>query len=530
MRLASARRPKQIGDARIWFSGAATATCLLLFAVLIVVVAWFGTRAFWVSDIHLFRFEGGKRLYGSITVWDPGNDRFQVYTANRDVYDHDFRWLEESAVLSREKPSRVMLLERTEKGRFIGSLESLDLDGVPVQTADETALYRRFRTELRRMKEDMVGLRQLERRLTSINRELERIRLGLRRNREDDAQREALIVRQRQQRDVFERINAEHEELRLYLSKRVARMADADGRITEIALMDIIRGIRPNDLSVFGKIGIYGSRIRELLLAMPRESNTEGGLFPAIMGTVLMVLLMSVFCVPLGVVAAVYLHEYAVEGPMVSMVRIAVNNLAGVPSIVYGMFGLGFFVYGIGGSIDRLLFAEQLPIPTYGTGGLLWCSLTMALLTVPVVIVSTEEGLSAVPRNVRDGSLALGATRFQTIIRVILPMATPGILTGLILAIARAAGEVAPLMLVGVARVAPGLPLDGEAPYLHLDRKIMHLGFHIYDVGFQSPNVEAAKPMVYVTTLLLLLIVLGMSGLAMYLRNAMKKRYALSAF
>jgi phosphate transport system permease protein len=210
-------------------------------------------------------------------------------------------------------------------------------------------------------------------------------------------------------------------------------------------------------------------------------------------------------------------------------VRIAVNNLAGVPSIVFGVFGLGFFVYLIGGSIDRLFYPEALPTPTYGTGGILWASLTLALLTVPVVIVAAEEGLAAVPRVVREGSLALGATKFETIWRVVVPAASPGILTGMILAMARAAGEVAPLMIVGMVKLAPALPIDGYFPFVHLERKFMHLGFHIYDVGFQSPNVEATKPLVFATALVLIAIVVVMNLLAISVRNRVRQRYATSA-
>ncbi|MFL6232883.1 MAG: phosphate ABC transporter permease PstA, partial [Thermoanaerobaculia bacterium] len=263
--------------------------------------------------------------------------------------------------------------------------------------------------------------------------------------------------------------------------------------------------------------------------ADPRESNTEGGIFPAIFGTVLMVFLMSFAVAPMGVLAALYLREYARQGPLVRMVRIAVNNLAGVPSIVFGMFGLGFFVYVIGGSIDKLFFPEALPTPTFGTGGILWAALTLALLTVPVVIVAAEEGLAAVPRIVREGSLALGATQFETIRRVVLPAAAPGILTGMILAMARAAGEVAPLMIVGMVKLAPTLPLDGRPPFLHLERKFMHLGFHIFDVGFQSPNVEATTPLVFATTLLLILVVTLMNLVAIALRNHLRRKYAGSA-
>jgi phosphate transport system permease protein len=243
-----------------------------------------------------------------------------------------------------------------------------------------------------------------------------------------------------------------------------------------------------------------------------------------------MVLLMSVMAVPFGVLAALYLREYARQGALVRIVRIAVNNLAGVPSIVFGVFGLGFFVYLVGGSIDRLFFPESLPTPTFGTGGILWASLTLALLTMPVVIVAAEEALAAVPRSMREASLAAGATKWQTIQRVVLPAAAPGILTGLILAMARGAGEVAPLMITGVVKLAPELPLDGFFPFFHLERKFMHLGFHIYDVGFQSPNVEAAKPMVYTTTIFLLVIVLLLNLTAILVRNRLRRKYQTSAF
>jgi phosphate transport system permease protein len=238
---------------------------------------------------------------------------------------------------------------------------------------------------------------------------------------------------------------------------------------------------------------------------------------------------MSLIVTPFGVLAALYLREYAKQGPLVRTVRIAVNNLAGVPSIVFGMFGLGFFVYLIGGSIDRLFYPEALPTPTYGTGGILWASLTLALLTVPVVIVATEEGLAAVPRIVREGALALGATKWETTFKVVVPAAAPGILTGMILAMARAAGEVAPLMIVGMVKLAPALPIDHHSPFVHLERKFMHLGFHIYDVGFQSPNVEATTPLVFATALLLLAVVTAMNLIAIAIRNHLRRKYRGSA-
>jgi phosphate transport system permease protein len=304
----------------------------------------------------------------------------------------------------------------------------------------------------------------------------------------------------------------------------------AAGEEKELSTLDVFRVYPANRLGTAGRATVYASRLWEFLSGDPRESNTEGGVFPAIFGTVMMVLIMSIAAVPFGVLAALYLREYAKQGLLVRIVRIAVNNLAGVPSIVFGVFGLGFFVYFVGGTIDRLFYPELLPAPTFGTGGILWASLTLGLLTVPVVIVAAEEALAAVPRSMREASLATGATRFQTILRVVLPAAAPGILTGLILAMARGAGEVAPLMITGVVKLAPDLPVDGYFPFVHLERKFMHLGFHVYDVGFQSPNVEAAMPMVYATAVLLLVIVVLLNLTAIVVRNRLRKKYQTSAF
>ena len=311
------------------------------------------------------------------------------------------------------------------------------------------------------------------------------------------------------------------------LRRATAVFRQPSGQTQAIALADVVRAWQPNDMGGWTKCRHYAAKVWELLWDEPRESNTEGGLFPAIFGTVMLVFIMAITCFPLGVLAGVYLGEYAKDGPLVKTVRIAVNNLAGIPSIVYGIFGLGFFVYGIGGTLDRWFYPHLVDANrmVFGTGGLLWASLTLGLLTVPVVIVSTEEALRTIPGAVRASSLALGATKFQTLARVLLPISSPGIMTGFILAMARAAGEVAPLMITGVVKLAPTLPLDGQFPFFHPDRKFMHLGFHIFDIGFQSPNVEASKPMVFVTTMLLVLIVLAMSSVAIYLRNSMRRRF-----
>jgi phosphate transport system permease protein len=307
----------------------------------------------------------------------------------------------------------------------------------------------------------------------------------------------------------------------------------ADGRSSRIPLAGIVRAWQPNRLSPAGKLGVYGGRWAEFLTDDPREANSAGGVFPAIWGTVAMTLIMALLVAPFGMLAALYLREYAKRGPVTTAIRIAINNLAGVPSIVYGAFGLGFFCYGLGGGIDELFFRASLVAdkqPTFGTGGLLWAALTLALLTLPVVIVATEEALSAVPNSMREGSYACGAGKWQTIRRIVLPRALPGIMTGLILAMARGAGEVAPLMLVGVKKLALDLPIDGTFPYVHPEREFMHLAYLIYDVGFQSPNSQAAQPMVFTITFLLVAIIALLNVAAIWLRSRLQRRYVAQQF
>jgi len=286
-----------------------------------------------------------------------------------------------------------------------------------------------------------------------------------------------------------------------------------------------VRAVPSNRLGLLGRARVYIARWAEFLGDDPRYSNSEGGVFPALFGTLTMTLLMTLAVVPIGVLAALYLREYARAGWIVSGVRIAINNLAGVPSIVFGVFGLGFFCTLLGGTLDELFFAPRLPTPTFGTGGVLWAALTLALLTLPVVIVATEEALAAVPNSMREGSLACGASKWQTIRRIVLPRALPGITTGAILAMARGAGEVAPLMLVGAVKLAPTLPIDGSFPFLHPERSFMHLGFHIYDLGFQVQNSEAAKPMVFTTTLLLISLVVTLNLTAITVRARLQRRF-----
>jgi phosphate transport system permease protein len=542
------RRPA--GESLVWFTASALGLCLLMIGGLITVILVNGLGFFWPSALVQVTLKDGTKRLAEISAHEgipnPGhpdhlvNKRTLLKVGNRDLLGSDFEWVNDADIASRETPAGAWFVERREYGAFLGfPLRMVEAGNEIANSASAVSLLLPGRLEaaagdraaIRRIEKDEIG---------AINLRIERARLAtkaldLRAKREPSsgdfgAERERLaeIVAAEQGRYAVKQDELQKMTEKAASSTLVLRTAAGEEK--EIRLLDIYRAYPANALTGFERASIYLSRLRDFLWDDPREANTEGGIFPAIFGTVMMVFLMTLAVVPTGVLAALYLREYAAQGLLVRLVRIAVNNLAGVPSIVFGVFGLGFFVYLIGGSIDRAFYPEALPTPTYGTGGILWAALTLALLTVPVVIVASEEALAAVPRSIREASLALGATKFQTILRVVLPSAAPGILTGLILAMARGAGEVAPLMLTGVVKLAPTLPLDGWFPFFHLDRKFMHLGFHIYDVGFQSPNVEAAKPMVYMTTILLLVIVAVLNLTAIIVRNRLRRRFQTSAF
>ncbi|MEW6500273.1 MAG: phosphate ABC transporter permease PstA [Thermodesulfobacteriota bacterium] len=520
------------GEPYVWATGLALALVLFLTLTLLGVVIANGIAIFWPRPLALAELTDGGKVLGEIRQREQqphGKEwRYQFKVANREMYGLDFRWLDAAAIRQLSEPQDALVVERLENGNFHGFLREIRFPNQPPQPASDTASLTKARQAIIPL---LAEVDRLNASIATLNARLEKIqgqlaKLRFRHEGSDAARITALEGQEHTLKAEFDALANRLADRRTALNQYEALFVDASGSEKGIALAEIVRFYQPNTMTVWQKSGYYLARLKELFCAEPREANTEGGLFPAIFGTIMLVFLMSIFSFPIGVLAGIYLREYAKEGILVKMVRIAVNNLAGIPSIVYGIFGLGFFIYGIGSTIDQLFFPERLPNPTFGTGGILWASLTLALLTVPVVIVATEEALGAIPPGIREGSQALAATKFQTLTKLLLPMASPGILTGFILAMARAAGEVAPLMITGVVKLAPSLPLDGQFPYLHLDRKFMHLGFHIYDIGFQSPNVEAAKPMVYVTTLLLILIVLVMTSTAIYLRNQMRKRYS----
>ena len=530
------------GTPQVWLTAGGLAICLAMVAGLLALVVWQGLATFWPRPLERVRTQDGAVWMGEVSRAEtpPADDynpnpvpRQLLRVGNFELTGEHFVWVDQDAVVERDRPEWALGIERLTRGRFHGLPVSFVVDGeVAADTPQEVwALYREHHPavrerwhERRALETDAMG---------RVHHELEAARLAVREaelahgpeSTEVVAARTALDAAQQASDVEYERLRGEIAELDSENARYALGLETADGTAVEMPLDQIVRAWPANQLGLLDELGLYLARWREFLVDEPREANSEGGVYPAIFGTVVMTLLMTVLVVPIGVLAALYLREYAKAGPISSWVRIAINNLAGVPSIVFGVFGLGFFCYLVGGSVDEWFFAAKLPTPTFGTGGVLWASLTLALLTLPVVIVATEEALAAVPNSMREGSYACGASKWQTIRRIVLPRAMPGITTGMILAIARGAGEVAPLMLVGAVKVAPALPLDGTFPFVHPERSFMHLGFHIYDLGFQSQNSEAAKPMVFTTTLLLIAIVVALNLAAIWLRGRLQRRF-----
>ena len=556
------------GEPMLWLTGGALVICVVMIVGLLALVVYQGSTTFWPKAVIRVETFAGQTFMGEVTRDDdfrpePGFTeglptgaataaeaemaasegwlhRRLLRTGNFELTGEHFNWISDFEIIpeGETRPEWALLCERLTWGRFYGIPLNFAVDGRVVATEPEEIweLFERFHPETRARFHER---RRLETRdIGHINHRLEQARLRLRSVELDHGQdsdqwrreQERFLVDEQQANEEFVRIGEQIAALNEASERYTMLMATADGVDTELQVAEIVRAFPANRLGLLDRIGIYLSRSWEFLSDDPREANSEGGVFPAIFGTVVMTLIMTLMVVPFGVLAALYLREYAQAGPLVSVVRISINNLAGVPSIVFGVFGLGFFCYIVGGGIDQLFFGAKLPNPTFGTGGIMWASLTLALLTLPVVIVATEEALAAVPGSMREGSYACGASKWQTIQRIVLPRAMPGIMTGAILAMARGAGEVAPLMLVGAVKLAPELPIDGIFPFIHAERSFMHLGFHIYDLGFQSQNSEAAKPMVFTTTLLLIGIITLLNIAAISLRSRLRRRFVAAQF
>lgn len=617
------------GEPLVWLTGGCIATAVLMIVGLLAFITVRGFTTFWPGRLEQLELADGSVVMGEYSREDvdrrTGEDgrpaalrRVLYKSGNYDITGEDFTWVSESEVAERSLPAWGLVIERLAWGNAYGTLEAVIDDGQRI--GDPAAAWERFNAIHPRMEELRDQLEGIEKgQMGRIAREHEEMRLD-RRGAEREfgggsAQLQELVRRQEQREaelnQEFDRLQAQVEEIRSEMARYRVEVRAPTGEIipenrsepdVPMQIAQVVRAYPANQLGFFGRLGVYMSRWWEFLSGNPREANSEGGVFPAIIGTVLLTFIMIIFVVPLGVIAAIYLREYARQGMLVSIVRISVNNLAGVPSIVYGVFGLGFFCYGLGAWIDhgpgqpftprgwvtlliftlvliagaivlgvltrklntetvklegsrraRILgfgafvlwvaaaaavfmlvwkvpyfegfYSRKFPDPTVGKSAMIWASLTLAILTLPVVIVATEEALAAVPRSMREGAYACGASKWQTIRRIVLPRALPGIMTGMILAIARGAGEVAPLMLVGAVKLAPELPIAFDAPWFGSDRSFMHLGFHIFDLGFQSRNSEAAKSMVYTTTLLLIAIVVTLNVAAIVVRSRLRRAF-----
>ena len=533
------------GEPFVWFTGLGLIIGLGMVIGLLSLVIFNGVTVFWAPQVPVAQVDDGRTIIGQlaqrrIRAGSPADHpryELQYQVGLRELNGNSYLWVDEAKIKSESFPADVLGLERVENGPAFVRPQTLRKSDGKVIAITDSAFEPAFQAEVAAASAVREKLIEITRhRIGDVNSEMDEARVALRRA-EDLKLATEIADRGRQIAGLEERFAAlQAEAKKVVEGGAVASLVSKDsaGREVVVPLTQVIRGWFPNRLDTWGRVQLFFSRLGEFIFDEPREANTEGGLMPAIFGTLVMTVFMSLMVTPFGVITAIYLREYAQNGPVLRIVRISVNNLAGVPSIVFGVFGLGFFVYVLGGSIDQLFFADQLKYnnntPVFGTGGLLWCSLTLALMTLPVVIVATEEALAAVPRGMREASLATGASKWQTIRDILLPASAPGILTGVILAMARGAGEVAPLMLVGVVKLAPTLPFDGTAPFLHMDRKFMHLGFHVYDLGFQSPDSDAARPMVFATTLLLIILVVCLNIGAIWIRNRLRARFKGASF
>jgi len=607
--------PSSKGELKVWLTATGLNVGLFMIIGLLGLIAWNGLSVFWpqpVTELTLTATPDAaeSRVAGIITKRQARRspttggaiDELQLFVGNRDAYGLAFRFLDVSSISATHSPPDILVAERSEYGKAIFYPVRLEFpDGRQLSAQDPL-----FLTEFERLvaagNQRRKTLRSLEKnQIGAANATISKLEPRLQRPDLTPAQRNQIESDLTAAKAEYATLAAQAAELRNLqkIEKLVYRLSSGEEKTQDVA--EIIQFYAPNRLSFWQRFQLFLSHALAFLSEEPREANTEGGIFPAIFGTFVMTLLMAALVTPLGIIAAIYLHEYAKPGAFLRAIRISVNNLAGVPSIVFGVFGLGFFVYGMGGFIDRGptaplperwwfivalgaittltlavllslanqtpsqpaahkrsrmllenslwisaalltlltlakcpyfegLFQAKLPSPTFGTGGILWASLTLALMTLPVVIVATEEALSSVPRGVREAALACGASKWQMIQRIALPGALPGVMTGVILAMARGAGEVAPLMITGVVKLAPSLPIDTTAPFIHAERKFMHLGFHIYDLGFQSPDSEAAKPMVFATTLLLIALVVVLNLTAIQIRSHLRRKYQASAF
>lgn len=496
----------------------AMALCVIAIVSLLSVILINGGRYFWPTDIQLVKVKhdsGIVRFYGQLISTqkskDGGIERHYSVTDWQNVKSKSLIVSEENFVdrdldESLQRPDGVALFSLRTGHQLLGVPTTVYVanDEQPITALPEVM------AELNSLRGASDNL--LNTRIARLNSQL------VETNVLSDEHRQPMI-------DEYHHAQAMLSKMQADMSSYTLDVKDASDLVHTISLVDIENTYFINQYSAWNKFEFFVSSIGEFISESPKQLYVSGGVFPAIVGTVVMVLLMTLLVTPLGVLVAIYLHEYAAQNQLTTLIRISVNNLAGVPSIVYGVFGLSFFVYEVGAGIDNLLYSDNLPAPTFGAPGLFWASLTMAMLTLPAVVVATEEGLRRVPDSLRMGSYALGTTQFEMIRKTVLPMASPGIMTGVILAIARGAGEVAPLILVGAVKFAPALPVDSEFPFVHIERQFMHLGVTVFDGAFQGQLTGAGSNMMFATCLLLLLIVFVLNIVAITIRHRLRRQY-----
>ena len=542
------RLSRNLEEPIIWLMGTGLLIGVLMILALLTLVTVKGVDAFWPKNLVQIESKEGTFVVGEIwskhrinKASEKQKKEFRLFTGSKEVYGQPFRILKESEFLKYLEPKELMAVVRNEYGNAfliplslkLSHYEEIFFKGNQKQFDTKLneliKIIKKHESKIESLEKGKI--RKIRHKLTRYEDKTKRLNYFAKKGgSKPKAEKIAIYqakIKQLNEDYLLERKKSDH--LKREFPKASLNYRLVSGEKFNLPLKNLVSYYYPNQLNWGQKLLLFGKRVSRFIFDNPREANTEGGIFPAIFGTFLMTILMSIFVMPFGVIAAIYLREYAKQGVVIRLVRICVNNLAGVPSIVFGLFGLGFFIYFIGGGIDSLFYPWRETTPTWGKGGLIWASLTLALLTLPVVIVTTEETFSALGKGMREAAMASGASKWQMIQRVLLPAAAPGMMTGLILAMARGAGEVAPLILVGVVKSAPELPMSLAWPF-GLNQSFMHMGFHIYDLSFQSPDSEVTKPLVFVTTLLLILVVLTLNIAAIYLRSYLKKRHRQQQF
>ncbi|QDU60065.1 Phosphate transport system permease protein PstA [Planctomycetes bacterium Pan216] len=542
-----------------WLTGGALAMVVLSVGGLLGLLLVHGLFAFWPKPIVRLSMTDGRAYLGEVLSWNASptaSARRDLIVASRSASDPEtigdmiLRVSNRSPSPSSSDSGIVRLPRRAIASQTIDPWAvAIDLGGNVRLFGTPTAFYeqstliadepariwplfetrhrevRQQRRDAQREKDNVLA--DVDRLLASKRRELAAARARSQASPQavDDAE-EALAYARSESDKELDRLRERLAQVEASTQRYRMIVKGTDGTTWNLALVDIVRGSAPNQAGFLSAVVTSCERWKEFLTTGAGDSVQQSGIYPAIVGTLAVTMIMTVLVVPVGVMAAFFLREYTRNPTLRFCLRITIRNLAGIPSIVFGVFGLLLFCDTIGPALDALWFADSLPWPTFGKGGLLWAGCTLALLTLPVVIVSTEDAVAVVPSSVRQASYACGASQWQTIQRVILPYALPGIATGTLLAIARAAAAVAPLMLVGAVTMTHGSEGNETFSQLQLDQEFMHLGLHVYNLAFETDDHWTTRPLLYATALVLLVIVISLNMVAIALRSRWRQRLA----